>query len=188
MTPATCALGTTDQGILEKIVQQHIGQICAIGKHDRKAQKHGNKIPIVAPSEAVHHPDAVMVMFCNTNFADTAMLAPRRFDKLTSPTDLTRPKQYMVVGILPHLPGVVLCRDHRRSGHHAFVGEHVGKRNNEDSCEAVNEAKPSPGRRYKYVFSDYKQTHVKDLWPQSVNSANREHSYGILEQVGGCHS
>lgn len=62
---------------------------------------------IIIPSQAIHDPNAVMVMFRDTDVADTAMLASSRFEKVTGPANLARLIEYMVVWVVSHVLPVI---------------------------------------------------------------------------------
>ena len=55
---------------------------------------------MVASSDAVVNPDAVMVMLRNTSLANAAVLTSRRFQKRTSAADLAGKEQSPIIWVL----------------------------------------------------------------------------------------
>ena len=61
---------------------------------------------VVLPN-AIHNPNAMMIMLGNTNVADTTVLAPRGFCKTASTANLTRMVEDVVIRIGVQLLTVV---------------------------------------------------------------------------------
>lgn len=125
MTSRTASLGAPYEPILKKLVEKAVSQVSTVGEQKGKTQEHANEEIIVAPTEAVHNPDAVMIMFCHTDVAYPAMLASRWFDQLASLADLSRLEKDMVVGVLPHVSVMGTRGNYRRNGFDGSIGHYV---------------------------------------------------------------
>lgn len=67
---------------------------------------------VILPN-AIHDPNAMMIMLGHTDVADTTVLAPCRFQEIASPADLTRLEENVVIGIGVHLLAMVPGSDCR---------------------------------------------------------------------------
>lgn len=91
-----------------------------------ETEEQTKEICIIVPTETSPDPDAVMILLCDTHLAETAMLTSSRLDEVASTTDLARTVEYVVIGILSHVPFVVIWSNNRGLNSDASIGEEVG--------------------------------------------------------------
>ena len=97
--------------VLQELREDAISQPGPVSEHRGQAEQHSDEVSIVAFAQAIHYPDAVMIVLRNAYFAETAVLAPGRFEETTSAAYVTWLEEHMIVRILTHALPVILCRD-----------------------------------------------------------------------------
>lgn len=86
-------------------------KVAAVNQHGRKGDQERDEVHAVVGPDAVHQPDAVVVMSRNARLTEAAMLAARWLEQLASATFMPRMKKDSVVRIASHLLLVVLSCD-----------------------------------------------------------------------------
>ena len=75
--------------------------------------------------KAIHHPNTVMIVFCNADVAYAAMLASSWFQELAGTANLSWSKKHMIIRVSSHLaPMIHWCND-RRGRSHGFECEQI---------------------------------------------------------------
>jgi len=90
---------------------------------------------VVALSEAIHDPDAMVILLRNADVTYSAVFRPGRLHVLAGATSQAGIIQDMVVWVLAHEMDVGAGSDHGSRGSDTLVGEDVGR----DDCQAYHE-------------------------------------------------
>ena len=85
-----------------------MSKVSSPAKQKSEAREQTKEIRVIVPTKASHDPDTMMILLRHTHFADTAMLTPGWLDEVTGTTKFARTVEYMVIGILPHVPFMVV--------------------------------------------------------------------------------
>jgi len=162
-------MGSSYKPVLEEFIQKAVGEISTVGEKERKTQEHANEEIVIAPTKAVHYPNAMMIMLCYTHIAYSTVLAPRRLDQLAGLADLTGLEEDMVVRVLSHMSEVITRGNHRRDGSDGSICHDILYKYGDNHSQAMREIQAWPGSRHEYAFGDNHDNHIEDL--RGVNRA-----------------
>lgn len=140
---------------LNKRSENKEGEVGTVGQHDSSGQKQSEEPSVVASTQAVVHPNAMMVSSCNTGPADAAVLAPSGFEEPAGAAVVARIVQYAIVWIALHLAPMVGCRNVGGgivTG--AQVGEEEGKRKKQHDQKLVMPDQARPHGRHEEGSTD----------------------------------
>ena len=79
----------------------------AIYQQDAETEQHGEKESVIGAPDAVHHPDAVVVVLGDADVADAAVFAARGFGEVAGGAEEAGVEENAVVGVLAEGVGVV---------------------------------------------------------------------------------
>lgn len=100
-------------------------KIGAVYFHYSDTEQKSEKVAVVASSQAVIHPRAMMITFRDTDAAESAVFGPCWLDKVAGPADSLWPEENMVKGIIMHPRRVIVPRNVVSSGCNRKVREDV---------------------------------------------------------------